>query len=73
MASKSQTHTSETLSTDKTEMTLTTDRCRKFVEVEHKETGERVPATVTTDGTVVDVDGRFNGDEWVIKPIVETM
>ena len=48
-------------------MPLTTQPCQKYVDVVHKETGERRPATVQTDGTVIDKDGSFKETVWEVS------
>lgn len=48
-------------------MSLTTHPCQKYIDVVHKETGERRPATVKPDGTVIDKDGSFDEKAWDVS------
>lgn len=50
-------------------MPLTAPPCQKHVTVTHTETGEQRPATVTTDGLVVDKDGDFNDTNWTVQSV----
>lgn len=48
-------------------MPLTTQPCQKYIDVVHTETGEIRPATVRTDGVVIDKDGSFDESDWEIR------
>lgn len=53
-------------------MPLTTRPCQKYIDVVHKQTSERRPATVRTDGVVVDKNGTFDETTWTTSQLPNT-